>query len=89
MSLAVSGATFAVLAWINDRDSAWLLVAFLLLGVVGFTVLVITPLYRALLEPSLAAEDPIAIELLERWGRLHHVRSAAGLVAFLIGLKAV
>jgi uncharacterized membrane protein len=68
---------------------SWLLVALILFGIVGFTLVSIRPVYNALLAPSLTAESPVARELLARWGQLHHVRSALGLVAFLIALGSL
>jgi hypothetical protein len=88
-SLASAGGLFASLAWLEAAGAAWLLVAALLLGSVGFTLVAVTPVYTRLLEPSLAPESSEAAELLERWGRLHHVRSALGLAAFLCALAAL
>jgi hypothetical protein len=87
-TLAVAGGTFATLAWLGGGGASWLLVALLLFGVVGFTLARITPVYRRLLDPALAAESPEAPALLAEWGRLHHVRSVAGLVAFLVALAS-
>jgi hypothetical protein len=42
------------------------MVALLLAGVVIFTLVWIAPVYRALLDPDLAADDPAAIPLLQR-----------------------
>jgi hypothetical protein len=87
-TLAVVGASFAVLACLSGAGRSWLVVAVLLAGIVAFTIVRITPVYRALLDPSLTPADPNAVDLLQRWGRLHHVRSVAGLIAFLIALFA-
>ena len=85
-TLAMVGAGSGVAAFFSGGGSAWLVVAALMLGVVAFTLVAITPLYNRLLEPALTAESPETIPTLERWGRLHHFRSAAGLAAFLIAL---
>ena len=56
-----------------------------------FILLVIWPTNKALLDPTLAAETPEAVDLLARWGRLHAVRSLVSTVAFvllLLGLAA-
>jgi hypothetical protein len=67
----------------------WLLVALLLFGIVGFTLVSIRPVYNALLSPSLTAESPAARELLVRWDTLHQIRSALGLLAFLMALGSL
>ncbi len=91
VSLAVVGCVAGVTAWIHSGNG-WLLTGALLLGsVIPFTLLVIWPTNKALLDPTLAAETPEAVDLLARWGRLHAVRSLVSTVAFvllLLGLAA-
>jgi hypothetical protein len=87
--LAVVGGVCGAIAWLTGAGWPWLLVALLLFGVVGFTLVRITPVYSRLLEPSLTAESPEVSALLERWGRLHHVRSGLGVAAFAIALLAL
>jgi Domain of unknown function (DUF1772) len=68
-------------AWLMGAGPAWLVAALLIGAVVPFTLIVIMPTNHALLTP---ARDPAAAEtrtLLERWGRLHAVRSVLGLLA--------
>jgi hypothetical protein len=81
-TLAVSGAATALSAWGAGRGPRWLVVALALGAVVAVTLVVITPVYRRLLDPALAADSPEARTLLVRWGRLHLVRVGLGLVAF-------
>jgi hypothetical protein len=88
-SMAIVGGTSALMSWLVSDGVSWLLVALILFGIVGFTLVSIRPVYNALLAPSLTAESPVARELLARWGQLHHVRSALGLVAFLIALGSL
>ena len=88
-SLAVTGGVCGGIAWLTGEGAAWLLVALLLFAVVGFTIVRITPVYTRLLDPSLTPESAEAPALLERWGRLHHVRSGLGLLAFFIALTAL
>src|SRR5262245_29498759 len=87
--LAVAGGVCGTIAWLTGAGRSWLLVALLLFAIVGFTLARITPVYGRLLEPSLTAESPEVSEVLERWGRLHHLRSALGLAAFLVALAAL
>lgn len=88
-SLAVIGGGSAIVSWLAGGGMSWLLVALLLFGIVGFTLISIRPVYNALLAPSLAAESPAARELLVRWGTLHQIRSALGLLAFLMALGSL
>jgi hypothetical protein len=57
----------------------------LLLGVsIPFTLIVILPTNQRLLNPSLDRNSAEARELLERWGRLHAVRSGTSGLGFLM-----
>lgn len=46
------------------------------MAVVPFTLIVIMPVNRRLLDPLLNQRSTEAAQLLSRWGRLHVVRSA-------------
>jgi uncharacterized membrane protein len=85
-SLAAVGLLAAVSAWAVGR-SVPVLVAGLLLGaMIPFTLLMVLPTNKRLLDPALAL-DPHSTEaasLLAHWGRLHAVRSVASAVAFVI-----
>ena len=78
---AVVGGITTGLAWWHGAGPAWLIASFCLLSIVVFTLVVITPVYTALLDTSLSASAPEARALLERWGQLHAVRTVLGLVA--------
>jgi hypothetical protein len=83
-SLAAVGCLAAVAAWAQGSTTA-VLVAGLLLGVViPFTLIVIMPTNKRLLDPTLDRGSPEAGALLARWGRLHAVRSVVSGVAFLL-----
>lgn len=88
-SLAVVGGGSALMSWLVSGRASWLLVALILFGIVGFTLVSIRPVYNALLSPTLTADSPQAREILARWGHLHHVRSTLGLLAFLIALGSL
>jgi len=80
--LAVVGCVAGVVAWIQNAN-VWLLTGALLLGsVVPFTLLVIFPTNKRLLDPALAPDTPETAALLTRWARLHAIRSLLGAVAF-------
>ncbi|MGH7352209.1 MAG: anthrone oxygenase family protein [Candidatus Methylomirabilales bacterium] len=88
-SLAIVGGGSALISWLAGGGASWLLVALILFGILGFTLISIRPVYNALLAPSLTAESPAARELLVRWGTLHQIRSALGLLAFLLALGSL
>jgi hypothetical protein len=95
---SVMQASLAVIGCLAGLWSSWVLrdawVAFgaLLLGaVVPFTLIVILPTNKQLLEPSLDPRNSRTTDLLARWGRLHAVRSvlsSIALVLFLFRLAA-
>jgi hypothetical protein len=86
----VMQASLAVIGCLAGLWAAWILgdvwVGFgaLLLGaVVPFTLVVILPTNKHLLEPSLNPGDVRTTRLLIRWGRLHAVRSVLSSIAFV------
>jgi len=81
--LAVAGAAAGVVRWAQEGGLGWLVGGGLLVSVVPFTLLVIRPINGRLLDPSLDETSREAGVLLARWGRLHAVRSALSLVAFV------
>ena len=85
-SLAVAGLLAAVAAWLQGRGALVLIAGLLLGSVVPFTLIVIFPTNRQLSESGLDEASPRAATLLGRWNRLHAVRSAAALVAFVVFL---
>jgi hypothetical protein len=59
-------------------------------AVIAFTLVVILPTNKRLLDPALDSGSAEAATLLARWGRLHAVRTVLGGVALLlIGLHLV
>jgi len=80
-SLAVLGGVFGVLAWWETRDGLWLAGAVVLAANWPFTLLVIMPTNLRLMATAAESADGTTRALLERWGRLHAVRSALGAIA--------
>ena len=62
----------------------WLAGAVLLGAVVPFTFTAIIPPNHALLAPERDLSSPETRALLEKWGRLHAVRSVLSLLASLV-----
>lgn len=88
-SLAVLGGVAGVLAWVFLGGLGYLVGALLLLGVVPFTLLVVFPTNRLLLELHARGELGNTDELLRRWNALHAVRTAMSIGAFVFLLFAV
>ncbi len=87
-TLAVTGFVFGVLAWWSSGDWAWLLGAIVLVANWPYTMLGIMPTNHLLndIAPGDAGETSRA--LIEKWGRLHAVRTALGATATALFLWA-
>ncbi|HZY58439.1 MAG TPA: DUF1772 domain-containing protein [Candidatus Binataceae bacterium] len=82
-SLAVAGAVGGIAAWLHGEGRIWLLAGLILGSVVPFTLLVMWPTNRQLENETLDLSSEKARNLLVRWGNLHAVRSALGLLALI------
>ncbi|HYM81214.1 MAG TPA: DUF1772 domain-containing protein [Candidatus Limnocylindria bacterium] len=87
-SLAVLGLLLSLMAWRLSGRAPWAVGGVVLGAVVPFTLLVLRPTNDALLDPALDRDSERARTLLERWARLHAVRSVVSLVAFAVLLWA-
>lgn len=83
-SLAIAGLIAAVAAWLSTNSMLDLAGGLVLGALVPYTLIVILPTNKRLLDPHLDARSPEAAALLHRWGQLHAVRTAGGVVAFLL-----
>lgn len=82
--LAATGFLTSVAAWLMGSSFWWLIGGIILLAVIPFTLLVVFPTNKQLLDSSLDKNSQLASKLLARWGRLHAVRSVLGSISFLI-----
>ncbi len=85
-TLAVLGFLSSILAWVAGANVGWLIGGILLGSVIPFTLIVLMPTNKRLLDPSLDRKSEQARELLFRWGRLHAVRSVLSFLALAIFL---
>ena len=85
-SLAAAGFLLAIGAWLPGAGVHWLAGGILLGLVIPFTVIVILPTNRRLLSSALAKDSPAAQRSLDRWGKLHAVRSVLSFTSFLVFL---
>lgn len=81
VSLALVATITGVASWWFSGNWCWLIGALLIFSVIPFTLLAIAPTNEQLLAPDLDKSSPAARLLLQRWGRLHAVRSVVSLVA--------
>ena len=82
--LAAIGSLLAIGAWLAGAPLMWLMSGVLLFLVIPWTLLVIFPTNKKLLDPFLNRSSDFAHQLLLRWGRLHAVRTALSLIAFTL-----
>ena len=74
-SLAAVGSLAAVIGWWQGGGAPLLIAGLLFGSVIPFTLLVILPTNKRLLDPALDTGSREAAVLLQRWGHLHAVRS--------------
>jgi Anthrone oxygenase len=83
--LTLLGTLTALAHFAVGGHAAWLIGGLLLAGLIAFTLVVVMPTNKRLLDESLdPASNADIPALLARWGRLHAIRSAFSLVAFTI-----
>jgi hypothetical protein len=85
-SLAVLAFVTGIAAWLLGGSTLWLLGAVLIGSVVPFTLFVINPTNNQLLASGRDLASAETRALLEKWGRLHAVRSGLSLLATLLYL---
>ena len=86
--LALVGSILGLLTAWQTKDWLWLVGAVVLLANWPYTLLVVAPVNRQLTRTHSASAGSKSRMLIEKWGTLHAVRSALGLVAMLIFLWA-
>jgi hypothetical protein len=79
--LAMAGGLAGIGAGLTGGPIGWVVAGGLLGAIVPYTLLVVMPTNRRLLDRTLAPDAPEARRLLRRWGALHAVRTLVGLSA--------
>jgi Domain of unknown function (DUF1772) len=76
----------SIAAWLGGATFWWVVAGVLQVSVIPFTLIVILPTNKQLLNPALDRRSAQTGRLLARWGRLHAVRSVLSAVALLLFL---
>lgn len=87
-SLALIGFALGALAAYLESEWRWLAGALVLLANWPFTLIAIMPTNRRLMAAQVQDAGPGSRALVEKWGRLHAVRSLLGMSATLLFLWA-
>jgi hypothetical protein len=87
-SLAAGGGVLGLIAYFSALDWRWLIGAAVLLANGPYTIMVIMPTNRRLMNTAPEAASGETRRLIGQWGILHAGRSALGLIATLIFLWA-
>jgi uncharacterized membrane protein len=87
-SLSTIGTLAAIASWLQGAPTPWLVGGLLLGALIPFTLIVIFPTNKRLLDPSLDKDSELAEQILQRWATLHAVRSTLSLASFLLFLFA-
>ncbi len=83
-SMAMIGAVSGLSAGVTgSAGGASILGALVLFAVVPYTLVRIKPVNDELNDPNRDPDSSDTLDLLDRWDRMHHLRSIAGAVAFL------
>ncbi len=85
-TLAALGLLASIAAWLAGATFWWMVAGALLGAVIPFTLIVILPTNKQLLNPVLDRKSAEAGQLLARWGLLHAVRSVLSGLALLLFL---
>ena len=83
-SLAIIGFLSGLAVWLLGADIMWLVGAVFIGLVVPFTFIAIMPTNHQLLAPDRDLASSETRALLEKWGKLHAVRSVLSLIASIV-----
>ena len=86
--LAVVGFVLGLAAWWQMGHVGWAIGALLMIANWPVTFLLIMPTNNRLMTTEISAAGPESRAMIERWGKLHAVRTALGLAASLTFLWA-
>lgn len=85
-SLALLATTAAIMTWFLGGTVLWLIGAVFIFLVIPFTLIVIMPTNKLLLSGDLDKNAKTTGDLLDKWGKLHAIRSVLSLLSSLLFL---
>jgi hypothetical protein len=88
VSLAVIAIALGSVSFAKDNDWRWLCGTLVLLALLPWTLLCVMPINRRLMSMSALADHERVRSEVQKWGRMHAVRTAIGVAATLIFLWA-
>ena len=86
--LALAGFALGLVAWWQTRDLLFLVGGAMMLANWPWTILVINPVNAVLMATESSQAGAETRTLIEKWGRLHAVRTAFGFIAVIALLMA-
>jgi uncharacterized membrane protein len=75
--------------WLTSGEIAWLAGTLLIFAVIPFTLIAILPTNNKLLDPNPDRRSDATRALLQKWARLHAVRSNPSLAASIVFLTSI
>ena len=82
--LATMGVLSAIAAFYSGRGVSVFVAGMLLAIVMAWTLIVVMPVNRQLLDPARVSTTPDTDVLLKTWGRLHMIRTIAGVLSLVV-----
>jgi len=89
VTLALTATSASLVQWFHAGGVLWLWGAATLAAVISFTLVAILPTNARLLAPDRDPRSAETRKLLEKWGRLHLVRTILGMTASILFLAAL
>lgn len=89
VTLAILSTVAGVTSWFTTDEVTWLVGALLIFSVILFTLIAILPTNNKLLDPKLDRASDATRALLQKWARLHAVRSILSLAASIVFLASI
>lgn len=89
VTLAVLSTAAGIASWLMSGEVTWLVGTLLIFSVIPFALIAILPTNNKLLNPNLDRASDATRALLQKWVRLHAVRSILSLAASIVFLTSM
>lgn len=87
--LALAAFLLGAAAWVRSGSAVCLVAGLVMVANGPWTLVLLHPINRQLMNPGLELGSPRAAELIARWGHLHAVRSCFGCIGFVMFVFAL